>query len=152
MITKKLNSTGDTIVEVLIAITIVSFVLSGAYVSSGRSLTATRQAQERVESLKLAEEQLERLKVAATNQANSIFTRPNYFCIHSSPTGLVVRNVSNRDDRSTYHADCRRTQGGVVYYTSIDRNSDNTFTVVNRWDRAGGSGQEEARLSYRMYP
>lgn len=57
---KLLNNKGDTIVEVLIAITVVSSILGGAFVSARRSTNATRASQERVEALAIAQGQMER--------------------------------------------------------------------------------------------
>lgn len=59
-----LKNTGDTIVEVLIAMAVVSLVLAGAYTSTRKSANATRTAQEQGEALKLAESQVEQIKVA----------------------------------------------------------------------------------------
>jgi len=134
---KILNHTGDTIVEVLIAIAIVSVVLGGAYVSANNSLTGTRQAQERGESLKLAEEQIERLSEAKINPA--VFTQTN-FCINNT--------LQLKPD--TDPACQQAPQGGVVYKTSIARTG-NTFTINNSWERAGGGGNEQLSLIYRLY-
>lgn len=57
-----LSQTGDTIVEVLIAMAVLSMVLGGAYVASNRSLAVSQQNQERAEALKLVEGQMEQLK------------------------------------------------------------------------------------------
>ncbi len=149
-----LGKRGDTIVEVLLAIAVLSVVLGGAYVSSNNSLNAIRQAQERGESLKLAETQLERLKVAAANPATNIFTTPNYFCLDSS---IAVRQLATTDRDNfinpNYPAECQISPlGGIVYYVSIDRSvAGNVFTVVSRWDRAGGRGRDEVKLMYRVY-
>lgn len=60
----KINMRGDTIVEVLIAIAVVSLVLAGSYASTRRSANATRTAQEQGEALKFAESQVEQIKAA----------------------------------------------------------------------------------------
>lgn len=52
--TRNLNQAGDTIVEVLIAVVVVSVVLVGAYTISNASLRQIRMAQERGEAQKLA--------------------------------------------------------------------------------------------------
>jgi type II secretory pathway pseudopilin PulG len=61
-----LNQTGDTIVEVLLAIAIVGSIIVGAYVTSNRSTSAERDAQEHSQALTLAQTQLEILRVAGT--------------------------------------------------------------------------------------
>src|SRR5687767_4350813 len=58
---RPIRERGDTIVEVLIAIAVVSLILGGAYTTTNRSMQATRSAQERSVALTLAESQIERL-------------------------------------------------------------------------------------------
>lgn len=142
---------GDTIVEVLIAISVVSMVLGGAYVTTNRSLLATRAAEERGNALKLAESQIEQLKgIANSNQADTIFGSgtPMPFCI-SGVSGAVV---------SATNPDCKVNAGGQpnttqpVYSLSIVRGSDNnTFTVTNQWADASGKITDSLRLIYRVY-
>ncbi|MES2971667.1 MAG: type II secretion system protein [Patescibacteria group bacterium] len=97
------NNRGDTIVEVLIAIAVVSTILAGAFVSANRSRIATRTAQERGEALHILSGQLESLKALSTNQDNQIFIAnhppvlgpppvaavTNLFCIKESADGVV---------------------------------------------------------------
>jgi type II secretory pathway component PulJ len=138
--THRLNQTGDTIIEVLLAIAIVSSVLGGAYVSSNRSLNASRQAEERVEALKLAEGQLERMKALAKVPTNNIHSAPNIFCI----------DVSTNSKTTT--VPCADSSLGVNYQFSISRDpATNVFTITSRWDRLGG-GQEELKLAYKLHP
>ncbi len=60
-ISQPLKQTGDTIVEVLIAVVVVSVVLVGAYTISNASLRQIRISQERGEAQKIAAGHLERL-------------------------------------------------------------------------------------------
>ncbi|MCA1807825.1 MAG: prepilin-type N-terminal cleavage/methylation domain-containing protein, partial [Actinobacteria bacterium] len=46
-VVNKNNQAGSTIVEVLVALTIISVVVSGAYATASRSTSITRQSQER---------------------------------------------------------------------------------------------------------
>lgn len=90
------SNQGDTIVEVLIAILIVSFILAGAYVTTSYSLTATRQAQERSEALKLVAGQAEQLKSISTENplpTNNIFNNAVSFCINSSNVMVAAFNA-----------------------------------------------------------
>ena len=59
---RRLNQVGDTIVEVLVAMTVMSMVLGGAFASTNRSLNATQAAKERDQGVRLAETQIEQLK------------------------------------------------------------------------------------------
>lgn len=55
----KLKETGDTIVEVLIALTVLMVIIGGGYSIATRSLNGVQVAKERSEATKLAEGQLE---------------------------------------------------------------------------------------------
>ena len=168
-----LNSHGDTIVEVLIAITVISTVLGGAFVSARRNLDTTQQAKERDQGVRLIESQIERLKVAAADladTADNIFTRsPGYFCLDNSLTphdlgGTVPPDV-NADTFSTpqYPDECTLdsangtynsgTSQSIPYYVSVQRDTtdQNLFAIRARWDRAGGDGREEAMIVYRVH-
>jgi len=61
------NTTGDTIVEVLFSILIISLILSGAFVTSNTSLLNIRAAQERQQALGIAQGQVETLRAEASN-------------------------------------------------------------------------------------
>jgi len=136
---KHISQTGDTIVEVLIAITIVSMVLGGAFVSSNRSLKSTRQAHEHAVALKLAESQLEQIKNVA-----GVFTADN-FCLAGGavttpppPTACTINN-------------------GIDYKININRSetplgSDHhVFTVQVTWENIhGNAAGDQVTLVYGL--
>lgn len=149
------NQKGDTIVEVLLAIAVVSSVLGGAYVAANRSLNTNRAAQERAEATKLVESQLESLKVAAGN--NPAIFNDNVYCLDSS---LAPREFNgpiaampdvSADAGVAYPAECV-INNGVAYSLSIDKeNGTNNFYARARWDRAGSGTREEVVIVYRVY-
>ena len=61
MLIKRLNKTGDTIVEVLIAIAVISLVLGAGYVAANRSSTNIEVAEEHQIATTVAQTQLELL-------------------------------------------------------------------------------------------
>lgn len=150
MIKLKLKNRGDTIVEVLVAIAVISLVLAGAYVSSSKSVNASRQAQERGEAIKLVEAQLERIKIRGKTLGDPIYSTTTPFCIDST-SNAVIEPVT---------AACTIPVGGVSYDLTIIRGplgppipEPNRFTVYAKWDRAGGgASREEARVIYRIFP
>ncbi len=140
------NNRGDTIVEVLLAIAVVSAVLGGAYVSANRSSNNTRQAQERSEASKLVEAQLEQLKQATQND-------PTFFTLPAATTYCLDGSL-NRQLNPDTNAAC--VAPGGRYRLKIERNG-NSFTAMAHWDRfgggaSGGGGQEEVKIVYRLYP
>ncbi len=70
---KKLKQTGDTIVEVLICLAIVSGGLTISYGTARRSLYQIRDAQERGEMLSLGQTELELLKNELNNDPQNDF-------------------------------------------------------------------------------
>ncbi len=73
------NSYGDTIVEVLISITVLSLILTGAYVTSNQSLRQIRSAQEKIQALGIAQTQVENLRA----QSVAIFGIPGNAQYHA---------------------------------------------------------------------
>jgi Tfp pilus assembly protein PilV len=144
------NQRGDTIVEVLISITVISLILGGAYVTTNKSLLATRTAQERSNALKLAESQVEQLKGAIANPATAatIYSGGSPFCVYANAGTLNVVAASN--------ANCIVSTAGVAttlepkFNLSIVR-SGNDFTIKNTWNNLTGKSVEQLQIDYRVY-
>lgn len=83
-----LKQTGDTIVEVLIAVVVVSVVLVGAYTISNASLRQIRISQERGEAQKIAAGQLERLSGCVSSGPTVVGT--SIYSVGSSCTANTV--------------------------------------------------------------
>ena len=137
---------GDTLVEVMISIAIVSLILGGAYVTTNRSLQATRAAQERAIALKLAEAQLERLKNLMSTNAAAVMAAPSPFCI-SYTTSLPVDDT-NQD--CALSPDGVRTTQEPVFRLSITR-SGNNFVLTEQWVNVSGKNTDSLQLRYRVY-
>ncbi len=161
---RRLKQRGDTIVEVLIAIVVVSSVLIGAFVSAQRSTNITRQSEERAEALKVAESQVEQLRKAALSNQGSLFDplASNQFCVDITGSrfalGAAFPASVSADNFSVYPANCQISYGGITYYVAVIRSGVTgapsdipVFVVHTRWDRAGGGGNEELTLAYRIY-
>lgn len=135
-----MNMHGDTIVEVLLAIVVVSMVLGGAFVSVNRSMTGGRQSQERGEAMKLAQTQLELLKQAAKDPTKNIFgPGPVPYCLNGTLDRVALVDPA-----------CNQGPDGR-YKLSITRDAGGTFTSQVVWDAYGGGSQENISLSYRVY-
>lgn len=156
---KKLGKTGDTIVEVMIAVSIVGLTIASAYAIGSRSLKAARQAQERGEAIKIAEAQLEGIKAIVDSgdkaKINALKSGPSVFCVNS---GEVKTSISgslptlDSDDLSGYSGDCI---SNTLYHTSVTRdpvgNDVWQFTASVRWFSIGDSDKEELVINYRAY-
>lgn len=134
---KRISQSGDTIVEVLIAIIVVSVVLGAAYVSAHQTLNSNRQAEERAQALKFLQGQVEQIKA---NTA-AAYSQSAAFCYASNGSGIV----------SAGNALC--TTGSIPggYRLSVAPQVGNTYSVKAVWDSADGSGTENIVISYRVY-
>lgn len=144
----KLGSVGDTIVEVLLAIAIVSVVLGGAYASATRSTQGLRQSQERGEALKILEAQLEQLK----NMRSAGLKPPADadFCVAPDPASGQVEFVVVPSSPSD--AVCK-TGPDNRYALSLrqDVSNDLEYQANVLWDRvSGGVDQERISITYRV--
>jgi type II secretory pathway pseudopilin PulG len=155
---RRLAERGDTIVEVLIAMLVVSTILGGAFVSARRSQTTILSTQERVEALKAAEAQLERIKYVATTPEgkSALFAGgDSWFCYEG--TNNTRRGLSSlpvlEGDNFDNPARCQSSVGGVVYHSAVERRAGtNTFFVYTRWDGVGGIGKQQVQLVVRIDP
>ena len=134
--TKILNQVGDTIVEVMIAVVVLSLTIGGAYGIATRSLRAGRQAQERGEALKLAESQLENIKSQATQPGTAIFTTNN-FCFDAAGNVQTVGCTFNN-----------------LYTVSITHspraNNVHQFDVSVQWPSINLNGNDQLTMHYRV--
>lgn len=87
---RALHQKGDTIVEVLIAVVVVSVVLVGAYTISNASLRQIRMAQERGEAQKLAVGELEKITSCVPSSAPSIIGSTQYSVSITCPAANTV--------------------------------------------------------------
>lgn len=139
---------GDTIVEVLIAIAIVSLVLVGAFYVANTSTKTVQDNQEHTEAQQQLQTQVEALRsylsgiapAGADGNGNNVIPEGAKYCMgndflpHAESDPLcVARAVGGTTAKPTF------TRAGNIY----------TFTI--RWDSIkGGTGNEE--FIYRAYP
>lgn len=146
---RALAERGDTLVEVLIAIAVISLILGGAFVTTNRNLQATREAQERGNAQKLVESQIEQVKNVVIRDPDSIFGAgaPSIFCINSTSTVVASTNAACAVDSSG-----NATSAEPIYHLTVTR-STNTFTVTNTWSKitSGGGTTNTVQMKYRTY-
>lgn len=153
----KLGKAGDTIVEVMLAMTVVSLVLTGAFVSSSKAFHGGRLSQERGEALKLAEAQIENLKALAATGTVDIFDASLLVsCTHTEASkparkdigSLTVMPALDADDFGAYPNECRDN----LYHMSLEyQSSTNLFFARSRWE-GPTNGRQEVLLTYRVHP
>lgn len=137
---------GDTIVEVLLAIAIVSAVLAGAYVTTNRSLRAGRDAQEASEALELAEGQVERIKsLSALPVVGRNIYSPSLvgFCITSS---LEIVTIADLSDINSYDPKCKSS----FYSIGVEKITDKRYVARVQWPGILNSPVRKVELVYRV--
>jgi type II secretory pathway pseudopilin PulG len=167
---KALQNRGDTIVEVLIVLAILTFALSISYASATRSLADAQLAQENSYATELAQSQIEEIRVAVIGSLAS--TSGSISNLSGVTVGGVVQqfcmNLGN-DYLATDAAHCQITNGGTTY-TINDRlllsaptsggggplffpfTSVNTFEVTITWPDSLNQGTDTDKLFYKVYP
>lgn len=127
---RSLNNVGDTIVEVLIAITVVSLTLTSAYALTRRNTVAGQQTQEQSTALKLVERQTELLLAASTSPTVlGCFNETGDYVI--LPTIECSMNFSGLQFNDA-------VDGGAKYNLSINVAPNGTYTVNAQWETLSG--------------
>jgi prepilin-type N-terminal cleavage/methylation domain-containing protein len=149
----QLNRRGDTLVEVLIAIAIVSTVLAGAFNVTQKSTLAVRDSQERGEMLQILQGQVELVRanaIAQSDTSSGVYSAGGYFCMDPATKAMVPMGGVNLANLGSFTGVCRNM--GSRYSVAINYNSgSNTFTFFGRWDMVGG-GTGSMQMSYRVNP
>lgn len=125
-----LGSAGDTIVEVLIAIAIVSLTLTSAYALTRRNTLASQQTQEQSTALKLVERQTELLL------ANS--TAPTVLgCFNETGVYVVLPSAECSMNFSGLQYD-DTVDGGAKYNLSVNPTANGSYVVNAQWSTLSG--------------
>lgn len=135
---KRLNDTGDTIVEVMIVLAILGLAIGIAYATAHRSLLNARQAQESSQATEVVQSQAEALHTMVDDPA--VYTTPSFCLVPSGTTYAVQTNPGscNFGEASRYNV-------------TITKAGSNTFSIVAQWPDILGEGTDKATIIYRMY-
>lgn len=168
MSVKAMNQTGDTIVEVLLALLVISSVLVAAFVSSNRSLNGTQQSKERDQGVRLIESQAEKLKATASVN-ETIFSAAPSFCLSDSLSVIPLTGTPSAEPADDtfgnppYPPECVLNSANkrydtdpsqsTPYYMSITRDTADAhlFNITARWDGVGVDSRQQAKITYRVY-
>ncbi len=149
------NQRGDTLVEVMISIAIVSLILGGAYVTTNNSLRATRTAEERTSAMKLVQGQTELVKSMVASPAGVTALAgapPAGFCLVPNAVAGAQPSTPNATT-----APCKLNSGGSptvtepIYSMKIIKVG-NTYTISSTWSSVTNTGQDNVQMTYRAYP
>lgn len=159
---------GDTIIEVLVVLTILASAFAISYATANKSLITSRESQEHSEALQYLSEQLELLRSGAQQAGTNVFTGPGSFCMSGSPTMPVLFASSydasavtaTNDDFTKYpNPECVKGDQNL-YHLSItyvpippgNPGAFDIFTLYVRWDGPSTNGRQQESLTYKMHP
>lgn len=160
---KRLNSKGDTMVEILIVLAVLSLAFALASATANKGIVKARAAQEHTQALGILSSQIELIREAVAQQTNVFSLGSIPFCISSSnaivpftASGYTVPSNSESDNFASYPVSCTSSTN-TSYYTSVTyvpNASDATqsyFQIRVRWDGAGGLGRQQENFAYRIH-
>ena len=147
-----LNKRGDTIVEVLIALAVLSLAFAISYTTANHALEISQTTQEHSLALEYLDKQAEMLWYLANNYQNSptlqtveqqTFSSNGDFCLQTNDTNpsSITYQINN----------CSITASGFNYSIWIKRQNNN-FQITIQWPGLGQLGTQNEQLSYRVYP
>lgn len=144
-LTNRRPSRGDTIVEVMVSLVIISMVMATVYAMSSRSLRTGGEAVQRTEAVGVAQGQIDLLINAKNSDANfANFQVSTPYCIGDD--GRIT------DLSATATKMCTVTSGNSTYSYSVVYNpSTNVFTVTTQWRSPDApSGIANINLYYKL--
>lgn len=159
------NQRGDTIMEVLIVVAVLSLILTLSFAITNRSTQGNRQAQERSEAFKYTESQIELLK-EYTSRGGSGIPLAGIFCMKSDGSGIIPIAGGNplNNDFSGFNdpavSDCKKGDPDAAQYhmfiirgnNDTDPQTDvDTYTAYSKWEKVGGGGIDEATMVQKLY-
>ncbi len=148
------RESGDTIIEVLIAVAVVSSVLAITYSIMNENILILRNNQERTEASKIAQSHLERLKKAWQTADPASFPgigNNHTFCMSTAGetdgfSGGAPHADINSDNFANYPAGCVES----FYHTAITYdNGLESYLVRVRWDSIS-HGRSEVIMGYKL--
>ncbi len=150
---RKLSNSGDTIVEVLFAIAVITAVLSASYAVTLRSLNDDLNNEDRSTAITLAEAQIEDLR---TYVSSNTLPSSGTFCFYQNSTSGI--NLGTPDPGAPGPDNCQVNSAGFggatsepYYDLSINQTSPNNFSAEVQWLSAGSGSPDNVTMFYTMY-
>ncbi len=132
---KKLANKGDTIIEVMIALTVLMLIVGGGYSIATRSLNGVQIAKERSEANKIAEGQLEAIRWRVQNNPNLASLNTDGFINATGASGTNWNGLNNPSGWNTNQFCVVTSTGGTPPATTI------TATPVSPTQCSLGEGE-----------
>jgi type II secretory pathway pseudopilin PulG len=142
------NQRGDTIIEVLIAITVAASVLGIVFATSSRNLRAMRDVQERSEATRLLQGQIEALRYLYASNKTALPVG-GAFCMNGTAVvpGIGTPPETLAADNFANYGSCKTPDG--LYNYAIVGNA-GTYKFYARWDSLTVTGRDQVIMIYKV--
>lgn len=154
-----LTSTGDTIVEVMIAMAVASTVLALSFSTMSRNLYNLQDTQERSAAVKLIQGQIEAVRNlynAGASSFTSLATN-TAFCVYDNGQSVQTGFQNNAPDGqalqtdswSNYPANCAQGSGNL-YHIGVSTSDKSLYKFYVRWDQIGSKTRDQVMMVYKV--
>jgi type II secretory pathway pseudopilin PulG len=168
----KLNTRGDTIVEVLLVLTILSLSFAISYATANAALKKSQNSQEHSQALGEMSSQADLFRSAVSKKSITSFPADS-FCVYTDPItkNIVTAPIGDtptykvpeaaaddhlgNDADDPYPSQCKtgpdnRYHMSVTYVTSASKPAENYFQIRVRWTGLGNLGVQQEQMSYKV--
>lgn len=146
------NSSGDTIVEVLIVLAVLSLSFAISYATANGGLNKAQNSQEHSQALGVINSQIELLRTAVVKQnASALLTNGAEFCV--SPTADLSATASVIPMSNPVPAACQQHDGRYSIsekYHAGSPTSKSYYEFSVKWLGVGSLGDQQERLTYKI--
>ncbi len=137
------NEKGDTIVEVMVALTVLALAFSIAFSTANKSLLTVRNAQEHSEALQYLSSQIELAR--SDSGDDNLYRSGRKFCMDPSSgaaTPVIIRMPN-----------ARCTIGPLNYSVTIDYSTpaEDIFTFEVTWPGVSDFGVQREQIFYKLH-
>jgi type II secretory pathway pseudopilin PulG len=154
---KRLNSKGDTIVEVMIVLTILGLAIGISYATANSSLKDISQAEEHAQATELAQSQIEGLRTLLAPGSPNIFITGPFCLVPSGSTYAIAPTSPTLWPGGTYPSGCQMS-GNTPYTIKVSDLSvanpalpPDTFEIIIQWPDIHGQGTDTVTLGYQLH-
>lgn len=158
MLIRKLSQRGDTIIEVMVALSVLALAFAISYATASHALQESQNSEEHSQALQVIASQLE---LAREDVSDSALFNPSgpYFCLGTSGVGNQITPSAHFSNPSSAPAFCHVNLNGQVYYTvyvqyqpaPVNGVNQDVFTFSVSWPGIGDLGQQREQLSYKLH-
>ena len=134
------NAHGDTIIEVLVALAVLSLAFALSYGTASRALADTQNSQEHTLALEYLDAQFEALRYYAGHPGVVLPT--NSFFLDLTTGSVQVKPAPGTEPGSGF---------SYSITLALDTSQTSTYHATITWPGLGNLGPQSEELSYRVY-